>query len=330
VAGTRITLPPPTRARNRQVEAIRQGHVHTHDLDVHLASESERLAIFRNVHDVWSGGLTLEAHVARRVNSVQHQRAEWYAGSLGQRVVASLGCYPLEFRVHGEVVPGFAIGAVHTVGGFRGQGLAARLLAAVEQAQLRLGRRLAVLFSDIGLGYYERLGYIAGRSHVGTARVDSAATGNGRLRGDPGPAYDELRARCESTHALSIRRTPEYGTHLRDKVAGQRRWLVLDSQDEAIGGFSLSQRDNRAEIEEFFARDADSVDRVVRAIPSAAAMLGAAHVGGWLPNDAVTRRTFEIRPRSKALTMLKPLDGSLRLDAEVLAATDWLNGIDHV
>jgi len=58
-------------------------------LELHPASPEERLAAYRNVHDVWGGGLPLQQHVERRLASVRHNQADWYVGCLDGRVIAS-------------------------------------------------------------------------------------------------------------------------------------------------------------------------------------------------------------------------------------------------
>ena len=128
-------------------------------LDIHPASETERIAAYRNVHDVWSGGLDLEAHVARRLQSVQHNRADWFVGTLDGDVVTSLACYPLMFQLDGDSVPGIALGSVHTRADCRRRGFAGELIAWVEEHQQRRGVVLSLLYSDIDPRYYARLGY---------------------------------------------------------------------------------------------------------------------------------------------------------------------------
>jgi predicted N-acetyltransferase YhbS len=127
----------------------------------HAADDAQRLAAFANVFDVWPMADTLEEHIARRQQSVQHRYARWYVGTRGTEVVVSLACYPMQFAVHGEIVPGIAIGSVHTRADCRGQRLAPGLLQHVEREAAQHGARLSLLYSDIGTKYYARLGYQA-------------------------------------------------------------------------------------------------------------------------------------------------------------------------
>jgi len=119
----------------------------------------------------------------RRLHSVQHNRAQWYSGCLANKVVTSLGCYPLQFRLDGAVVKGIAIGAVHTLAEFRGNGFAPQLIRYVEENQRSYGAAISRLYSDIGPDYYARQGYQICPAWQGWIDVDSvlpAVAGNRR------------------------------------------------------------------------------------------------------------------------------------------------------
>src|SRR5262245_3080510 len=119
----------------------------TSALDIHPASPDELTAAHANVFDIWNKGLPLEEHLRYRLNSPKHTRAAWFVGSLDGRVVVSLGCYPLVFRLLGQDVPGIAIGSLYTVKEFRGRGFAPQLLAWVEDHHKHAA--LSILYSDI-------------------------------------------------------------------------------------------------------------------------------------------------------------------------------------
>ncbi len=129
------------------------------ELDIHIASTDEQLAAHRNVFDIWSKGLSLEDHLRYRMTAPMHQRATWIVGCVDGRVVTSLASYPVRFRVHGEEMPGIAIGSVYTLADFRGLGFAPRLLEWAESHQREHGAAWSVLYCDIKPDYYARLGY---------------------------------------------------------------------------------------------------------------------------------------------------------------------------
>lgn len=296
------------------------------ELDVHPADDAERLAIFRNVHDVWGAGLSLEEHVARRSGSVSHRRSEWFAGVVGGEVVVSCGCQPFVFRLRGEIVPGFGFRAVHTRADHRGRGLAPRFLAEVERQRREGGDRLAILYSDIGLDYYARLGYLPGRSHTGLATVAIDAGSTSDWTELPPREYAAARDRIASRHAITIERTGEYESHLSEFEPNLRSFVV-----EEGGAFRLKESDDHAWIAEAaWPDDAVARERMATAIVGIARDAGLPTVRGWLPDDPAVRTVFDVRPRETELTMLKPLDPSVILDDSILAATDWWYEIDHV
>lgn len=114
-------------------------------------------------YSLWNDGLTRERYG-------QYNRAQfstpWGAARLrrvglveGGRLLASAKRYSLHARLDGRLVPVLGIGAVFTPPDLRGRGLARRLLdALLEQGRVE-GRTLALLFSEIGSAFYERLGF---------------------------------------------------------------------------------------------------------------------------------------------------------------------------
>src|SRR5579863_8998450 len=129
-------------------------------LDIHRASAAERTEAFRNFHDAWGTGLSVEDHVRRRLTYPKHENAQWYVCCLNGRVVTGCGCYSVAFSIDGRVEPAFALGEVHTLTEFRSRGFAPQLIAHVEQEQSAAGKTVGALYSDISPSYYERLGYI--------------------------------------------------------------------------------------------------------------------------------------------------------------------------
>ena len=143
----------------------------TDAFQIQPASENQRLAAYRNVHEVWSDDLPLDEFLARRLRSVMHNRAEWFVLCVGQSVASSLGRYPLQFNLGGTIVKGSGIGAVHTPPEHRQRGYATALLRQVNEWSRRDGFQVSLLFSDIDPAYYERLGYITWPSYISAANV---------------------------------------------------------------------------------------------------------------------------------------------------------------
>jgi GNAT superfamily N-acetyltransferase len=119
--------------------------------------------VLDQTHALWNDGLT-------RARYGQYNRAQfataWGARALRRvglvedgSVVASAKRYLLHARVDGRRVAVLGIGAVFTAPERRGRGYAQRLMAALMQQGQDEGCALALLFSEIGAPFYERLGF---------------------------------------------------------------------------------------------------------------------------------------------------------------------------
>lgn len=319
-------------------------------LDIHPASPAERIQIYRNVHEFWGRGLSLEEHVERRLTSVQHNRATWIAGCLDGNVVASLGCYPLQFRVHGEVVPGIAIGAVHTLPEFRGRGFAPQLFAWLEDHFQREGVKLSLLYSDIAPAYYAHLGYLRCPSFEAWIDVapQPAVSGDATVRWDRFDAREharplrELEHRCRLPEPISIYRNADYWNFLLQKDGHDQFYRIVDGANAEIGYVRIGEL-RQATVEGkpprliWKIRDLALVDRsesnfrlTLHAGLAAANAAGAVRLGGWMPETDAVRGWTEPTPRNDEITMLKSLSPEITLDEATIAAVGNFQEIDHV
>jgi predicted N-acetyltransferase YhbS len=120
--------------------------------------------ILDHTHPTWHDGLSRHAYGAFYRAQL---RTEWGAARLsrvalvlGDEVLCSAKRYDLDVRLDGGNIRAAGIGAVFTAPQHRGHGHARRLLhemlgrAAAEQFDI------AMLFSEIGPAYYERLGFV--------------------------------------------------------------------------------------------------------------------------------------------------------------------------
>jgi GNAT superfamily N-acetyltransferase len=112
---------------------------------------------------LWNDGLT-------RARYGQYNRAQfqtpWGAARLRRvgiveqgALVASAKRYLLDARLDGRAVTVLGIGAVFTPPALRGRGYAQRLIAALLEDGRARGCAVALLFSEIGAAFYERLGF---------------------------------------------------------------------------------------------------------------------------------------------------------------------------
>lgn len=304
-------------------------------LEIHPASESEKIEAYRNVHEVWGGGLSLEAHVERRLASIQHNRAGWFVGCCDDRVVTSLGCFPIQFRLNGQIEPGIAIGAVHTLPQYRGRGFAPQLLRWVEEYERARGAALSLLYSDIDPGYYAKLGYQrCGAWECWTVVPPARVEAKTLTRVDAHqnrPKIAELYDQFHSQFPLSIARDAEYWDYLFAKGVSDEFYMLENRGGDSIGYAWLRLDPDRLTIRDWaVASDADA-HTLFQAILRTASECRAKMAGGWLPDRAATRAVFgkpELRQRE--ITMVKPLRAGLCICQASLAAAQHFREIDHV
>lgn len=305
-------------------------------LEFHVASEVERRAAHANVHDVWSRGLPLDAHVERREGLPLNRRATWYVGVLDGRVVTSLGSHPLLYFVQGRELPGIGIAAVHTLAEFRGRGFAPRLIDYAERQQRQQGAMLSMLFSDVDPDYYARIGYLRCPAHRGTM-LASGEPGPGECSLQSFVASEQVTGSSDLFHSsvehepFYVIRTAEYARHLLDRFPHDEFFWLL-RRDARCGFVRCYVQDDRLMIRDFAVQRNDDVIRgaLFDHLRALARQRGLSAVVGWLPADPITRRYFELVDRPQEITMLKPLVDDVRISDACLAAADRIAEIDHV
>ncbi len=315
------------------------------ELDIHPAARSERLQAYRNVHEVWGGGVDLDAYVRWRVESVQHNRATWFVGCLAGRVVTSLGCYPLRFRLCGTIEPGMAIGAVHTVPAHRGRGYAPQLIRWVEEYQQQRGTKLSLLYSDIDPDYYARLGYRICSSWHGRADQSSAAellaspppeSSGFKLLPSSAPDQWEMLAdfyqQYHSGFAISISRNADYWKYLLAKDRDDLFFWLHDSASNRRGYVRVGPDGNLWKIRDvgLDERCPNGLRTLLSELIRAGRARGVESISGWLPDKPAVRALFRLVERRDEVTMLKSLDRSISLPQHILADAQNFCEIDHV
>jgi GNAT superfamily N-acetyltransferase len=119
--------------------------------------------LFDQTYPLWGDGLSRKAYA--QWNNAQ-ERTVWGRGHLqrlalvdGDRVLATAKRYDLLVTLDGRPVPTVGVGAVFTPPALRGQGYARAMIEALLDRARVGGAELALLFSEIGARYYERLGF---------------------------------------------------------------------------------------------------------------------------------------------------------------------------
>ena len=115
-------------------------------------------------HAIWSDGLTPRGYA--QYNAAQ-LRTPWGSRHLRRlalldghgKLLSSAKRYQLRVTIDGRAVDAVGIGAVYTPGAQRGRGYARRIIEQIVDAARAEGASLALLFTEIGTSYYERLGF---------------------------------------------------------------------------------------------------------------------------------------------------------------------------
>ena len=128
-----------------------------------IADSASREEIMDGTYPIWGEGLSRAAY--SQWNRAQME-TPWGREHLrrvalveGGEVVASAKRYDFRARWSGQTVDVLGIGAVFTPPARRGQGHAAALIDAMVTDAAERGCAIALLFSEIGAQYYERLGF---------------------------------------------------------------------------------------------------------------------------------------------------------------------------
>jgi predicted N-acetyltransferase YhbS len=129
--------------------------------------------LFDQTYPLWGDGLSRRAYA--QWNNAQEQ-TDWGRTHLQRlalvdngRVLATAKRYDLLLTIDGRDVPTVGIGAVFTPAPLRNQGHARAIIEMLLDVARGDGAELALLFSEIGPAYYERLGFAV--VPVGTADI---------------------------------------------------------------------------------------------------------------------------------------------------------------
>lgn len=294
---------------------------------IHFASDAERLAAYRNVHEVWGQGLPMPEFLERRLRSVRHNRAQWWVLTVGDEVISSLGNHPLEFFCRGRIHSGFGIGSVHTLPAHRQKGYAEALCREVLRESAARGDHLALLYCDIAPAYYERLGFrVCPAFEFRCDRLRELAADGSQAELEPFvpqahlEELDDWYQRCCSLRDVFVWRSGDYW-----------RYSLLNGPDDLFfrirgpggvpsGYLRLAERVAELELIEFMLpeRQGDLETSVHRAVASLALARGYQALAGWLPPDAAHPPESVVAPRKRRIPMLCALGDNVSLNDTIL------------
>jgi predicted N-acetyltransferase YhbS len=174
-------------------------------------------AILDDTYPIWGEGLTRQAYGAWNRGQMA---TDWGRRSLqrvalsdGNRVLASAKQYLFDARIAGAPARVVGIGAVFTPPALRGRGAARRLIEEMLSAAATAGCSHALLFSEIGPAYYEKLGFVTvpRRQYVFTAVAGRGAPATFVRSGEAAdlPAAAGIGEQYTAGAGFALERTPD-------------------------------------------------------------------------------------------------------------------------
>jgi GNAT superfamily N-acetyltransferase len=308
--------------------------------DLRELSGPERDAYFRGVQPIWGGGLSEDRFVAfqRRLADAREagERHRLIGLFDGGRLLAAMKAYDLRGSCSGRPLNILGIGAVFTPPALRRRGHARRMLELAIADHAARGADAAILFSDIGTRYYERLGFRPLRSEecvveqadlprsasvepvpadeAGLVRVFARGRSNNgdlTLARDGWVLHFQLRRLRELARARGVAE-PEWGIAVRDS-AGEGAAMVRVARD-AVDVLDAAWTSE------------GSRDALLARLRETLVRSGRSRLRLW-PSHQL-RGLFRTHPRGSALAMVAPLRPDVAVSAPGARADLAL--LDHI
>jgi hypothetical protein len=301
---------------------------------------AERDAYFRGVHPLWGGGLSEDRFVAfqRRLAEAceageRHRLIGLFEGS---RLLAAMKAYDLRGSCAAKPLNILGIGAVFTPPLLRRRGHARRMLELAIAEHAAGGADAAILFSDIGTAYYQRLGFRPLRSEECTADPSDLPRTGAR---EPAPADEaglsRILARSRANNGdLTLARD---GWVLRFQLRRLRELARARGVAEPQWGIAVRDESGEGAAMVRMARDAIDVldagwtseaarDALLARLREALLRSGRQRIRLW-PSHQL-RGLFPAHPRGSALAMVAPLRPGVVVSAPGARADLAL--LDHI
>jgi len=303
-------------------------------------ADHERESYFRGVQPIWGGGLNPERFVAfqrRLADSPEAGRRYRLLGLFdGDRMLSAMKAYELQGSCVGAPLRLFGIGAVYTPPPLRRRGHARQMLELALADHRERGFDAALLFSDIGGDYYERLGFRTVRSEECTAEaadlpraagLDAKAgdeTSLARVFAQSRTGNGELSlARDGWVLSFQLRRLRELA---RARGAGEPEWgLRIGSEAGEAAAMLRISRDAIDVLDAGWTHESLR-EPLFAALRDFLLRNGRPRLRLWPAHQL--RGLFPAEPRASALAMVAPLRADVNLPPAGAAAAFAL--LDHI
>ncbi|MBS2006421.1 MAG: GNAT family N-acetyltransferase [Cyanobacteria bacterium SZAS TMP-1] len=177
-----------------------------------LLTSTEARETLHETRTIWSAGLKIDEYYdyneMQQLDPWGRRNLALYGFETGDgQIAASLKLYRLTMTARGRDFPFFGVGAIFSRNKFRGRGFGGKIVqAVVEKARIENQAGL-LLFSDIGLAFYEQYGF----RDVGSVEVSVTV--------------DADRIKRDTLAAVDYDVCPLYTSDLEMLERHHRRWL---------------------------------------------------------------------------------------------------------
>jgi GNAT superfamily N-acetyltransferase len=289
--------------------------------------------VFRESCQIWGGGLSLDAYLAswREVEATAWGKAHLqfltWKNDAGT-VFSSLKAYRPVLHLEGQAERTLVLGAIYTPVRFRGQGHGARMIRAILDRATREGVRFALLFTDIGTGYYRQFGFCELPAFNVTAGPGRAELPSGNQI-DLVPFEARYEEEVQSAHqagmavyTLRIERDPSHWEFLQTRTRGffsrirgrsyDYRFRVALRNGRFLGYLVSVEDHSELDIREIGARGGSvaSMAEILRSVAEERGPVGSGLVYGWLP-DRLVQATPEWNWKKEKRSLAVPMIASL-------------------
>lgn len=319
------------------------------------ATEEQVRRIAAESYALWGGGLSRDAYVAMWAELActpwarRFYRHYAWVGE-DRTLLSSVKIYRPLVRLFERTGRATAIGAVFTPRDQRRRGHAAAMLRTVVAEARDRGDLVALLFTDIGTEYYERLGFTALPADVAEGVLDLASRPERQdialrpMELLDGPSVVEAHASSSRARCLAIVRDFDHWCFVVERTRAflERRdgadWRAIYRTAVRGGSFAgylvAHSTDETWNVREAAAAGGDPqlLAAILRAGAAEARASGARRVNGWLPrefSDLVPEWRLRFRTREHAIPMLLPLKEEARLARPMSASDAYLWPMDH-
>jgi GNAT superfamily N-acetyltransferase len=304
-------------------------------------ADSERESYFRGVQPIWGGGLNPERFISfqrRLADSPEAGRRYRLLGLFeSDRLLSAMKAYELHGTYAGSSLRLLGIGAVYTPPGLRRRGHARRMLELAIDDYRSRGFDAALLFSDIGGEYYERLGFRGVRSDecVAEAADLPRATPRGTVAAGDEASLVRVFARSRSGNgelslardgwvlSFQLRRLRELA---RARAAGEPEWGVRITSDAGEAAAMLRVARDAVDVLDAGWTHDSLREPLLAALRDFLLRNGRSRLRLWPAHQL--RGLFPAEARASALAMVAPLRADVKLPAAGAEAAFAL--LDHI